>query len=124
MKNFGGQTRCIMGDVQTVVSPLLCKPQGIFKDKKERKGLLIYKAVPSESNTSAKFIETLSKYQDLEVEVNRMWETNENNYAVEPMLKQPTLHNGHLSTTPSFLVDSQHWLLFKPVDNDHLSDLV
>ena len=108
MKNFGGQTRCIMGDVQTVVSPLLCKPQGIFKDKKERKGLLIYKAVPSESNTSAKFIETLSKYQDLEVEVNRMWETNGNNYAVEPMLKQPTLHNGHLSTTPSFLVDSQH----------------
>ena len=94
MKNFGGQTRCIMGDVQTAVSPLLCKPLGIFKDKKERKGLLIYKAVPSESN--------------LEVEVNRMWETNKNNYAVEPMLKQPTLHNGHLSTMPSFLVDSQH----------------
>ena len=65
-----------MGDVQTAVSPLLCKPLGIFKDKKERKGLLIYKAVPSESNTSAKFIETLSKYQDLEIEVNRMWETN------------------------------------------------
>ena len=66
----------------------------------------------------------LSKYQDLEIEVNRMWETNKkNNYAVEPILKQPTLHNGHLFTTP-FLVDSQHGLLFKPADNDHLSGLV
>ena len=69
-----------------VVSSLLCKPLSIFKDKKERRGLLIYKAVPSESNTSAKFIETLSKYQDLEIEVNRMWETNKNNDAVEPIL--------------------------------------
>ena len=75
-------------------TPSVQLPLGIFKDKKERKGLLIYKAVPSESN--------------LEVEVNRMWETNKNNYAVEPMLKQPTLHNGHLSTMPFFLVDSQH----------------
>ena len=91
-----------------VVSSLLSKPPGIFRDKKERKGMLIDITVPSESNTSAKFTEKLSKYQDLEIEVNRMWETNENNYAVEPILKQPTLHNGHLSTTPSFLADSQH----------------
>ena len=97
-----------MGDVQTVVSPLLCKLLGIFKEKKERKGMLIDIAVPSESNTSAKFTEKLSKYQDLEIKVKRMWETNKNNYAVEPILKQPTVHNGHLSTTPSFLADSQH----------------
>ena len=90
MQHFWGQTRFIMGDVQTAVSPLLCKLLGIFKDKKERKGLLIYKVVPSESNTSAKFIETLSKYQDLEIEVNRMWETNKNNDAVKPIL---TVHS-------------------------------
>ena len=40
----------------------------------------------------------LSKYQDLEIEVNRMWETNKkNNYAVEPILKQPTLYNTFFS---------------------------
>jgi len=99
-----------MGDVQTAVSPLLYKQTDIFKDKKERKGMLAFIdiAVPSESNTSAKFTEKLSKYQDLEIEVNRMWETNENNYAVEPILKQPTVHNSHHSTTPSFLADSQY----------------
>ena len=40
MQNFWGQTRFIMGEVQTAVSPLLCKLPGIFKDKKERKGML------------------------------------------------------------------------------------
>ena len=66
---------------------LLCKPPGIFKDKQERKGMLtcIDIAVPSESNTSENS-EKLSKDQDLEIEVNRMWETNKNNYAVEPIL--------------------------------------
>ena len=81
MQKLGGQTRCIMGDdiVQMAVSSLLCKPQGIFKDKKERKGMLIDIAVPSESNTSPKLTEKLSKYQDLEIDVNRMWEMNKNN---------------------------------------------
>ena len=36
--------------------------------------MLIDIAVPSESNTSAKFTEKLSKYKDLEIEVNRMWD--------------------------------------------------
>ena len=39
-QNFGGQTRYIIGDVQMAVSPPQCKPPGIFKDKKERKGML------------------------------------------------------------------------------------
>ena len=65
--------------VQTAVSSLLCKPQGIFKDKKEGKGMLIDIAVPSESNTSPKLTEKLSKYHDLEINVNRMWEMNKNN---------------------------------------------
>ena len=36
--------------------------------------MLIDIAVPSESNTSAKFTEKLTKYKDLEIEVNRMWD--------------------------------------------------
>ena len=36
--------------------------------------MLINIAVPSESNTSAKLTEKLSKYKDLEIEVNRMWD--------------------------------------------------
>ena len=50
------------------------------------KGVLIDIAVPSESNTSTKFTEKLSKYQDSEIEVNRIWGTKKNNYAVEPIL--------------------------------------
>ena len=44
--------------------------------------MLIDIAVPSVSNTWAKYTEKLSKYQDLEIEVNRMWETNKNNYKI------------------------------------------
>jgi len=36
--------------------------------------MLVDITVPSESNTSAKFTEKLSKYNDLEIEVNRMWD--------------------------------------------------
>ena len=36
--------------------------------------MLVDIAVPSESNTSAKFTGKLSKYRDLEIEVNRMWD--------------------------------------------------
>ena len=36
--------------------------------------MLIDIAVPSESNTLAKFTEKLSKYKDLEIEVSRMWD--------------------------------------------------
>ena len=36
--------------------------------------MLVDIAVPSESNTSAKFTGKLSKNRDLEIEVNRMWD--------------------------------------------------
>ena len=36
--------------------------------------MLVDIAVPSESNTSAKFTGKLSKYRDLEIEVNRIWD--------------------------------------------------
>ena len=36
--------------------------------------MLIDIAVPSERNSSAKFTKKLSKYKDLEIEINRMWD--------------------------------------------------
>ena len=39
-QNFGGQTREI--NVGNGGFTLLCKPPGIFKDKKERKGMLTF----------------------------------------------------------------------------------
>ena len=84
---------------------LLCKPPGIFKDKKERKGMLTFIdiAVLSESNTSAKFTEKLSnsstKIWKLKL-INRMWEMSNNNDAVEPILtanspQWPPLYNSY-----------------------------
>ena len=50
------------------------RPDIVVKDKEERRCVLVDIAVPSESNTSAKFTEKLSKYNDLEIEVNSMWD--------------------------------------------------
>ena len=44
------------------ISPVLCKPPGIHKNKKDRRCMLIDVAVSFESNTSAKFRKKLSKY--------------------------------------------------------------
>ena len=49
------------------------KPDIVIKDKKERRCMLIDVAIPSERNTSVKVTEKLSKYKDLEIEINRMW---------------------------------------------------
>ena len=46
----------------------------MVEDKEERRCMLIDMAVPSESDTSAKFIEKLPKHKDLEIEFNRMWD--------------------------------------------------
>ena len=41
MQKFLGQTRCIMGDAKQRFHPFYANPRlGIFKDKKERKGML------------------------------------------------------------------------------------
>ena len=72
MQNFGGKQGVLgIGDVQMVISPVLGKLLGIHKNKKDRRCMLIDIAVPSESNTSAKFTKKLSKSQDLEIEVNQ-----------------------------------------------------
>ena len=52
---------------------IIIKPNRPDKDKKERRCMLIDIAVPSQSNTSAKFTEKFSNYKDLEIKVNRMW---------------------------------------------------
>ena len=52
---------------------IIIKPNRPDKDKKERRCMLIDIAVPSQSNTSAKFTEKFSSYKDLEIKVNRMW---------------------------------------------------
>ena len=49
------------------------RPDIIIKDKQQMKCLLVDMAIPSERNTSIKVTEKLSKYKDLEIEINRMW---------------------------------------------------
>ena len=45
----------------------------VIKNKKEKNCLLIDMSIPTEKNTSVKVTERLSKYKDLEIEVQRMW---------------------------------------------------
>ena len=52
------------------------RPDIIVKDKKERTCQLIEISVPTERNTSIKTTEKLSKYKDLEIEIERMWGMN------------------------------------------------
>ena len=49
------------------------KPDIVIKDHKTMTCKLINMVVPSYRNTSAKVMEKLSKYKDLEIEVTRMW---------------------------------------------------
>ena len=49
------------------------RPDIIVKDKQSKTCLLIDMAVPNDTNTSRKTIEKLSKYKDLEIEIERMW---------------------------------------------------
>jgi len=45
-----------------------------MKDKKERTCLLIDMSIPTERNTSLKTMEKLTKYKDLEIEIEKTWE--------------------------------------------------
>ena len=49
------------------------RPDIVIKDKKENKCIFIDMYVPSERNVANKETEKLSKYKDLEIEVNKMW---------------------------------------------------
>ena len=50
------------------------RPDIIVKDKEQKQCHLIDVTVPSERNVSAKEVEKLSKYKDLENEITRMWD--------------------------------------------------
>ena len=49
------------------------RPDIVIKDQETKTCTLIDVSVPSDRNTSTKFTEKLSKYKDLEIEINRMW---------------------------------------------------
>ena len=49
------------------------RPDIIIKDKVEKTCMLIDMTVPSDKNISVKVVEKLSKYKDLEIEIERMW---------------------------------------------------
>ena len=49
------------------------RPDIVIKDKKETKCTFIDMSVLSERNLANKEIEKLTKYKDLEIEVNKMW---------------------------------------------------
>ena len=47
-------------------------PDIVMKDKQKKSCLLIDMSIPTEKNTSVKVTEKLSKYKDLEIEIERM----------------------------------------------------
>ena len=49
------------------------KPDIIIRDQRTKKCQMIKMAVKSDSDTSVKVVEKLSKYKDLELEIPRMW---------------------------------------------------
>lgn len=51
------------------------RPDLVFHDKKNSICLLIDVSVPDDNNISAKEVEKISKYKDLEIEISRMWNT-------------------------------------------------
>ena len=49
------------------------RPDIVIKNKQEKSCLLIDMSIPTEKNTSNKVTEKLSKYKDLEIEIERKW---------------------------------------------------
>jgi len=49
------------------------RPDIVVKDKKERTCRLIDMSIPTERNTSLKTTEKLTKYKDLEIEIEKTW---------------------------------------------------
>ena len=49
------------------------RPDIVIKNRNENTCLLIDMSIPSDLNTSINVSEKLSKYKDLEIEINRMW---------------------------------------------------
>ena len=49
------------------------RPDIVIKNKQEKSCLLVDMSIPTEKNPSVKVTEKLSKYNNLEIEVERMW---------------------------------------------------
>ena len=49
------------------------RPDIVIKNKQEKSCLPVDMSIPTEKNPSVKVTEKLSKYKDLEIEVERMW---------------------------------------------------
>ena len=49
------------------------RPDIIIKDKKKKECILIDMSVPTDKNISVKVFDKLSKYKDLEIEIQKMW---------------------------------------------------
>ena len=58
------------------------RPDIVIKNKQEKRCLLIDMSIPTRKNPSVKVTERLSKYKDLEIEVERMWEDESYNNPV------------------------------------------
>ena len=69
------QTATILWDIpiQTDKEIKANRPDIVVKDKKERTCLFIDMSIPTERNTSLKTMEKLTKYKDLEIEIEKMW---------------------------------------------------
>ena len=52
------------------------RPDIVLIDKKNKETMIIDVAVPGDFRVKEKEIEKITKYQDLVVEINRMWDTN------------------------------------------------
>ena len=55
------------------------RPDTELKNKRDKTCLLIDMTIPLDTNTSVKTTEKLTKYKDLEIEVERMWGAQNNN---------------------------------------------
>ena len=49
------------------------RPDIVIKDQREKTCILIDMSVPSDANISSKEFEKISKYKDLEIEIQKMW---------------------------------------------------
>ena len=49
------------------------RPDIVVKRKDEKSCLLINVSIPADKNTAVKVVEKLSKYKDLEIEIQKMW---------------------------------------------------
>ena len=69
------QTATILWDmpIQTDKEIKANRPDIVVKDEKKRTCLLIDMSIPTERNTSLKTMEKLTKYKDLEIEIEKMW---------------------------------------------------